>query len=282
MKSVIYKVGNTEEEIKKFKYTIRNLYSEFPNLHEILEVDKSNFYKMLNGNYFGNPIVIKKILDLVPQKEPKDIGLVEILLKEQKIIFSNRLNELLTELGFIALELKNKWFENNFDIASSTYSKWLNAKTIPDDENLYLLAKKLKVSVYYLKGYSDFKDIDNEVINVKTGLDEDDIKDINKIKGQSIPRNTLFDLPKSLYDITPLDIMKYFNASDFYNLFAQKIKERYREQLELQRYLKMQNVDIDKTKIRFEKNINKLKSELNCAINDIYDELFFEKNNNDL
>lgn len=282
-KVVIYQVGDTKEEQDKLKYTVRDLYSKHENLNEILGLDKSNIYRMMNGKYFGNHKIFEKILALVPDKKPQDIGLIEISLKEQKVMFSNKLNELLNELGFISLKQKENWLKENLNIASSTISKWLNAKVIPEDENLFKLAQKLHVSIYYLKGESNFRNIDNDVINAKTGLDEDYINRISVINKQSTPSAHLFDIPKSLYyDITPLEVMKYIGNTDFYNFFAQKLKDRYSKQLELQQTLKIQGVDIKQAKIDFEKNINKLKNEINCAIDDIYDELFFEKNNNDL
>lgn len=70
---------------------------------------------------------------------------------EAKIAFAKRLNEILTERGYIlrgrAQRLKR---EAGFEISDRAINKWLRAETLPDHHNIEVLAKFLNVSFNWL------------------------------------------------------------------------------------------------------------------------------------
>lgn len=70
---------------------------------------------------------------------------------EAKVAFANRLNEVLTDKGYIqrgrAQRLKR---EANFEISDRAINKWLGAETLPDHHNIEALAKFLNVNFNWL------------------------------------------------------------------------------------------------------------------------------------
>lgn len=93
--------------------------------------------------------------------------------------FPTLLRKLLEEKSITQEELANY-----VGVKRQSIAAWKDGKTIPDAYNLGKIAKKFTVSADYLLGLSDIPTIDTDIraIQEKTGLSEEAIKILDKLK----------------------------------------------------------------------------------------------------
>lgn len=80
--------------------------------------------------------------------------------------FVKRLKKLMTEKN-----ISQKKLAEMTGITQSSISDWVNGKYKPRQDKVYLLSESLKVSPAYLLGYSDDKNLDQNIANNKSKID---------------------------------------------------------------------------------------------------------------
>ena len=97
-------------------------------------------------------------------------------LKKIKKIFKDRLNETVNDAGGNKIKIAE-----DAKINRGTLKRYLDGEKLPGEE-LVKLAHTLDVSVSYLLGESDAKELDNIDISSKLGIDDDTIHNLEEIK----------------------------------------------------------------------------------------------------
>lgn len=137
----------------------------------------------------------------------------------QKNVMCDRINSLRKERGMTQKELCE-----TCGFTNATYQNWIKGKGTPSLDCLYRLSAFFGVSIDYLTGNSNYRNIDTGMISDITGLKEDSIETL-----KYCTQFTAGNLEANLYDhriITLLDFLLYRNTKDS-NKFSGELEKRW-------------------------------------------------------
>ena len=117
-------------------------------------------------------------------------------------------------------------FKTGVYISDKTLSNYENSdlEIRPNVEYLIAIANFYNVSLYYLLGFHDCKNVSNEVISQKTGLLEEAIKGLEDLK--QLLDNPVDEWDNSRIDVRYVDIISHFISNE--NLWITLINEASR------------------------------------------------------
>jgi len=177
-------------------------------------------------------------------------------LKKIKKIFKDRLNETVNDAGGNKIKIAE-----DAKINRGTLKRYLDGEKLPGEE-LVKLAHTLDVSVSYLLGESDAKELDNIDISSKLGIDDDTIHNLEEIKEINAKYNNEYSNM----------LGKIFTDTSLYKNSIQKIDLyiKYHSDVE---YKEEINKEINSTK----KKVIGLGRNNNIDIDDLIDISFYQK-----
>lgn len=177
-------------------------------------------------------------------------------LKKIKKIFKDRLNETVNDAGGNKIKIAE-----DAKINRGTLKRYLDGEKLPGEE-LVKLAHTLDVSVSYLLGESDAKELDNIDISSKLGIDDDTIHNLEEIKEINAKYNNEYSNM----------LGKIFTDTSLYKNSIQKIDLyiKYHSDVE---YKEEINKEMNSTK----KKVIGLGRNNNIDIDDLIDISFYQK-----
>ena len=140
--------------LSKFSENLLDLMTErnlkCPALAKILQTDRSNFTRYLNGEQLPSFKVFVSIIDYFCVSADVILGLKDY----SAYSTFNKCQNFCERLRLIMQETKTTQYkiENDLKISGASMYNWLHGKTLPSVDSLIRLAKYMEISVDYLLG----------------------------------------------------------------------------------------------------------------------------------
>ncbi len=212
MKSL--KVKNTS----KFKEWLKNLeegnynylFNEkaytVANLANMLGCSVEVIYGWFKGSLPSSKN-LKKIFEAFPNLKYEDLGVIEYEDNVKYPEFSYRLKMLMKEQN-----KNSRYLEEKHLVTKSTVSQWTTGKHLPSPEFMTKLAKDFNVTVEFLKGTSDVRNVYNVDESILQVLESDSPDAMVEVYDEMIQRKCLdekyYDLKEFLINPKLLYVMK--------------------------------------------------------------------------
>lgn len=198
-------INNSE----KFRKKLKELGTP-QRIQEITKIDEYKIERWLRNDILPTTDDIKDILNSFNLK-PEELGATITNEDEYfKKIFRQRLKELKKEKDVSQTKIAR---DNGF--SNSTVNYWFNDEkgTIPKGLKLQKLAQYFGISVSYLRGETDNRNANNEIIGARLGMDDKSIAVREEIKNTTVYGKKSEKEIKNTFGFNPTDVSNYISSN---------------------------------------------------------------------